>query len=304
METMFNKLPEDINYMFYIKPKGAKRFSTYNPGKGTMGSGLVFTELYRKEHLLAICKWIAEDNSGEWIYQLRSAGGKKIYWEYDSMPATPAETPQIVRVEIVRDFDKSHYANLYDENGGSHNLSKEYTDFRTLKTLCKKEYGVNLPNLSQIEFETHGRKSYAHISTETPQISTETAETANVSAEGENAAERAENKPYYTHRWKVLHNCDLKTWDIFHKKHKEAILIFRHGTTYTALQKEAVKVSEMCGITYKANRHGAEVCQFNDATLTQIIEQGIYVAIAELPKGPDCGLSEPPQSPETPQTVE
>lgn len=102
---------------------------------------------------------------------------------------------QIVRVEIVRDFDKSYYANLYDENGVCHNLSKEYTDFRTLKTLCKKEYGVNLPNLSQIGFETHGRKSYAYISTETPQISTETAETVNVSAEGENAAERAGNKP-------------------------------------------------------------------------------------------------------------
>lgn len=95
MEAIINKLPEDINYMFYIKPKGAKRFSTYNPGKGTMGTGLVFTELYHKEHLLAICKWIAEDNGGEWIYQLRSAGGKKIYWEYDSMLATPPETPQI-----------------------------------------------------------------------------------------------------------------------------------------------------------------------------------------------------------------
>lgn len=95
METIINKLPEDINYMFYIKHRGDKRFSTYNPGKGTMGTGLVFTELYRKEHLLAICKWIAEDNSGEWIYQLRSAGGKKIYWEYDSISATPTETPQI-----------------------------------------------------------------------------------------------------------------------------------------------------------------------------------------------------------------
>lgn len=113
-------------------------------------------------------------------------------WQSEpTQPATPAETPRIVRVEIVRDFDKSYYANLYGENGGCHNLSKEYTDFRTLKTLCKKEYGVNLPNLSQIEFETHGRKSYAYISTETPQISTETAEAVNVSVEGE----KAENEP-------------------------------------------------------------------------------------------------------------
>lgn len=86
---------EDINYMFYIKPKGAKRFSTYNPGKGTMGTGLVFTELYRKEHLSAVCKWIAEDNSGDFAYQLRSGDGKKIYWEHNPIAAPSTETPQI-----------------------------------------------------------------------------------------------------------------------------------------------------------------------------------------------------------------
>lgn len=117
-------------------------------------------------------------------------------WQSEpTQPATPTETPQIVRVEIVRDFDGSYYANLYDANGNGYSLSEEYTDFRTLKTLCKKEYGICLPNLSQIEFENHGRKSYAYTSTEKPQISTEAAETANVSAEGEKETERAENKP-------------------------------------------------------------------------------------------------------------
>lgn len=143
-----------------------------------------------------------------------------------------------------------------------------------------------------------------HPADKTPTERTETAEAVNVSVEGEKGAEMAENKPYYTHRWRVLHNCDLKTWDKFHKKHKEAILIFHHDTTYAALQKEAVKVSGMCGITYKVNRHGVEVCLFNDATLAQIIGQGIYVAIAELPEVPDYGLTQPPQSPEIPQTVE
>jgi hypothetical protein len=95
METIINKLPEDINYMFYIKPKGAKRFSTYNPGKDTMGTGRVFTELYRKEHLSAVCKWIAEDNSGDFAYQLRSGDGKKIYWEHNPMVTRATETPQI-----------------------------------------------------------------------------------------------------------------------------------------------------------------------------------------------------------------
>lgn len=96
METAINKLPEDINYMFYIKPKGAKRFSTYNPGQGTMGTGRVFTELYRKEHLQKVCDWIAEDESGDYVYQLRSGDGKKIYWEHNPIDASqPTETPRI-----------------------------------------------------------------------------------------------------------------------------------------------------------------------------------------------------------------
>lgn len=86
---------EDINYMFYIKPKGAKRFSTYNPGKGTMNTGRVFTELYRKEHLPAVCKWIAEDKSGDFAYQLRSGDGKRIFWDHNPTAATATETPQI-----------------------------------------------------------------------------------------------------------------------------------------------------------------------------------------------------------------
>lgn len=83
MESTINRLSEDTNYMFYIKPKGEKRFSTYNPSKGTMGTGRVFTELYRKEHLLAVCKWISEDESGDYAYQLRGGDGKKIYWEHN-----------------------------------------------------------------------------------------------------------------------------------------------------------------------------------------------------------------------------
>ena len=86
---------EDINYMFYIKPKGENRFSTYNPGKGTMNTRRVFTELYRKEHLPAVCKWIAEDKSGDFAYQLRSGDGKRIYWQHNPTAATTAETPRI-----------------------------------------------------------------------------------------------------------------------------------------------------------------------------------------------------------------
>lgn len=112
---------------------------------------------------------------------------------------TLAETPRIVRVEIVRDFDSTYYANLYDESGNSHSLSKEYVDYRTLKSLCKSEYGVTIPNLANVEFEKHGRKSYAHISTETPRISTETAEVENAAGESVKAPE--------THECRVCSHC-------------------------------------------------------------------------------------------------
>lgn len=124
----------------------------------------------------------------------------------------PSETPQIVRVEIVRDFDGSYYANLYDANGNGYSLSEEYTDFRTLKTLCKKEYGVCLPNLSQIEFENHGRKSYAYTSTEKPQISTGTAETVNVSVESVENEKREENERIMRYAGIALTDCKNKQY--------------------------------------------------------------------------------------------
>ena len=178
--------------------------------------------------------------------------------------AQATETPRIVRVEIVRDFDKSYYANLYDENGGGHNLSKEYTDFRTLKTLCKKEYGVNLPNLSQIEFETHGRKSYAYISTEMPRISTETAETVNVS---ENEPQAAKYKPYTT-RAEII-----------------ALLESEHGIEYDA--GEVVYLKDGC-VAEDLSDEG---------------EWRIYLD-ADSDKCIDVIAIQPPQSPKPPQTAE
>lgn len=205
-------------------------------------------------------------------------------------PATPTETPRIVRVEIVRDFDKSYYANLYDANGNGYSLSEEYTDFRTLKTLCKKEYGVCLPNLSQIEFENHGRKSYAYTSTETPQISTETAETVNVSVEGENAAERAENKPIYADvvqmvKTELAKNKAMRTtWK----------LEFPDGTECNSSHKCTVAGCDF--YEYTETRNGEEAFKDYKATecdITFYICQRLGIA-----------TTEPPQSSETPQTEE
>lgn len=114
---------EDINYMFYIKPKGEKRFSTYNPGKGTMNTGRVFTELYRKEHLPAVCKWIAEDKSGDFAYQLRSGDGKRIFWQHNPTAATTAEMPQIP-TETTK-LDIVPICELYDNSEASPELEFE-----------------------------------------------------------------------------------------------------------------------------------------------------------------------------------
>ncbi len=185
--------------------------------------------------------------------------------------------PRIVRVEIVRDFDKSYYANLYDENGCSHNLSKEYTDFRTLKTLCKKEYGVNLPNLSQIGFETHGRKSYAYLSIETPQFSTETAETANVSVEGEK--ERITRYAGY-----ALTDCKNKQYVGEVKLSNGLTIKFKY--VYNLKGKDMYTVEDW--------QNGKLLCSTSHESRERILDY-----IADI-----LATSEPPQSPETPQTVE
>lgn len=182
--------------------------------------------------------------------------------------------PQIVRIEIVRDFDKSYYANLYDENGGGHNLSKEYTDFRTLTSLCKKEYGVNLPNLSQMEFETHGRKSYAYISTETPQISTETAETANVSAEGENEAERVKYRVSRLGGYKILIGDRVRGKVI-------AVLMSVNGHSTIEINDESAHVATM---GEKPLRIDKPIMRLSDAEVLELI----------------YGYTNPPQSPEAP----
>lgn len=124
---------------------------------------------------------------------------------------------QIIRIEIVRDFDSTYYANLYDSKGCSHNLSKEYTDYRTMKSLCKHEYGVSLPNLSELAFERHGRKSYAYISAETTQISTETAKVERVSGDGEKAVEIEITSISQLNvlKYKLKHP-DLKKWAVYY----------------------------------------------------------------------------------------
>lgn len=150
----------------------------------------------------------------------------------------------------------------------------------------------------------------ASTASKTPEISTKPTESANGSPE-EDAAERAENKPTATViaaniqtakggicKGNVLHNCNLAAWDKFHKKHKDAILLFHHGGIYTAFQAEGARVAELCGVPCEINRHGAKVCQIDEAALDTLVSQGLYLAIAELTEKPDCGLSASQSVPE------
>lgn len=116
-------------------------------------------------------------------------------------------TPEIVSVEIIRDFDGSYYANLTDTNGNHHALSAEYVSYNKLKGLCRAEYGVELPSRASLKFEKHGRKEFAYYApqdAETPQISTETAETVNVSTESEKREEIVANCLYWDYQAQAI----------------------------------------------------------------------------------------------------
>lgn len=102
---------------------------------------------------------------------------------------------------------------------------------------------------------------------ETPQISTETAETVNVSAEGENEPQAAKYKPYTT-RAEII-----------------ALLESEHGIEYDA--GEVVYLKDGC-VAEDLSDEG---------------EWRIYLD-ADSDKCIDVIAIQPPQSPETPQTVE
>lgn len=223
-------------------------------------------------------------------------------WQSEpTQPATPTETPQIVRVEIVRDFDGSYYANLYDANGNGYSLSEEYTDFRTLKTLCKKEYGISLPNLSQIEFENHGRKSYAYTSTETPQISTEASKSVNVSVEEEKEAETKEMP-----RYKCPNYADYafeRGWSI------ENTDFDAHSGVLCMIHFDPTDEKYVCGCLWQINSDSPNYTEHrrfktlkgaqNYGTKRMGMKLKYQTLTVHCPTTP----IEPPQSPETPPTA-
>lgn len=169
------------------------------------------------------------------------------------------------RVKIIFEIDGLYFQG---HDTGAYVLERE--DFIKV---CTKAYRLARKNVAngaasgmQYFIEVQKRIDAA-TPAETPQISTEAAETVNVSAEGEKEAERAEYKPYST-RAEVI-----------------ALLKDEHGIEHDA----------------------GEVVYLKDGCVAEdLSDEGqwrIYLD-ADSDKCIDVIAIEPPQSPETPQTVE
>ncbi len=125
--------------------------------------------------------------------------------------------------------------------------------------------------------------------TETPQISTEAAETVNVSAEGEKAGERAGNKPTFADVVQMVKTELAKNKAMRTAWHLE----FPDGTECDVRYKNTVAGCDF----YDYSERNGKIERFRDypAVVSDIT---LYICQA-------LGIDalEPPQSPETPQTV-
>lgn len=125
------------------------------------------------------------------------------------------------------------------------------------------------------------KEYFAATPTETPRISTETAEAVNVSAEGENAAERPQYrvwrfaKPNYAQ----IIVSDYSQWKVV------AVLSFVWGKTQ-------IEVSDDVANIHTIGKKELTI----DKPLTELTDAEVLELI--------YNHTEPPQSPETPQTVE
>jgi transcription initiation factor IIE alpha subunit len=64
--------------------------------------------------------------------------------------------------EVVRDFDRTYYANMYVDGNMVKDLP-EYVDYKTLKEAIKQKTGIEILKCKDMIFEKYGRKYYAFI---------------------------------------------------------------------------------------------------------------------------------------------
>lgn len=126
--------------------------------------------------------------------------------------------------------------------------------------------------------------------TETPRISTETAETVNVSAEGEKEAERAEmesyNVEYYVRRFGTVANLDKE-----YETAMNAVRCEKDEYDFNRRKGGKFRTERIAELNRKLEALGLEWMQIRRAM------NGYF-------KEHDTTSTEPPQSPETPPTVE
>ena len=67
-----------------------------------------------------------------------------------------------IRVEMVRDFDNTYYANMTIDGEIVKGLP-EYVDYRTLNKAIRNQTGFCILRMKDLRFKKYGRKSYAYF---------------------------------------------------------------------------------------------------------------------------------------------
>ena len=67
-----------------------------------------------------------------------------------------------IKIEIVRDFDGTYYANVTNNDELIKDLP-EYVNYSTLKKAIKGKINFELPLLKTLKFEKLHRKAYAYF---------------------------------------------------------------------------------------------------------------------------------------------
>lgn len=141
--------------------------------------------------------------------------------------------------------------------------------------------------------------------TETPQISTEAAETVNVSAEGEKGAERAEMPQILNCEWQTVEH--FKAIPNIAKLAKAGIIINGVGWHTEYLDKSHKTLARVDNLGWDMKMHtfpyqGSGV--FGKTELFENWEDAVIATIDALTDYLRTKGTQPPQSPEAPQTVD
>lgn len=141
--------------------------------------------------------------------------------------------------------------------------------------------------------------------TETPKISTETAETVNVSAEGEKEAETQEMPQIFNCEWQTVEN--FKAIPNIAKLAKAGIIVNGVGWHTEYLDQAHKTLARVDNLGWDMKMHtfpyqGSGV--FGKTELFENWEDAVIATIDALTDYLHTRGIQPPQSPETPQTVE